>query len=266
MARTILTTLLIAVLLNGLTGCGSVDSGRAQLIPASAKSPLRASSSAKLNNAGEADIVEQMVINRWAYRQSLESLIAYYKKTGNNMKLGWAKNEVSKLDQMPQYNYIVEAGLAGANLKATTSIPLADYMYQDALSTEKKAGRFILIQNEDKLRLALEKYNQLIRKHPSSDKIDDAAFRAGGIYEYFKDYTIALLYYQRAYQWDPKTTNPAKLKAAYILDKRMSRRAEALELYQQISEDGGLSEQRKELVESRIIELTKSGETLKENK
>jgi tetratricopeptide (TPR) repeat protein len=106
--------------------------------------------------------------------------------------------------------------------------------------------------------LALDKYNQLIRKHPSSDKIDDAAFKAGGIYEHFKDYTIALLYYQRAYQWNPKTPYPAKFKAAFMLDKRLHRRAEALELYQQ-----ALQKEEKQHIdwrrfaEKRVRELTK---------
>jgi tetratricopeptide (TPR) repeat protein len=110
------------------------------------------------------------------------------------------------------------------------------------------------------LRLALDKYNQLIKKYPTSDKIDDAAFRAGGIYEYFKDYTIALLYYQRAYQWDPDTIHPARFKAAYILDKRLHRRAEALELYQQVAKKKGQHGKYKVFAENRIRELTKSDE------
>lgn len=258
MAKTILTVLLI-VLLNVLVGCHGVDSGKSQLLPA----PMKAVS---VVEAGEADIIEQMSINRLAYRQYLESLVAHYKKTGNNMKLGWAEDELKKLNKMPQYNYIIEASVAGPNLKARSSITIADYMYDEAFRLEKRAKRLILIIDEGLLRVALDKYNQLIRKHPSSDKIDDAAYRAGGIFEYFKDYTIALLYYQRTYQWDPDTIHPARFRAAYILDEHLHRRAEALELYQQAVEKEKLSKNCKEFVEQRIAELTKSGESLEESK
>jgi len=265
MARTILTVLTIA-LLNVLVGCHSVDSGEAQLIPARTKQSPGPAVVVKPAKAGESDIIEQVSINRQAYRQGLELLVEHYTKTGNNMKLTWAKKELAALDDMPQYNYIIEASVAGPNLKASTSIPLANYMYQEALRLEKKAGRLVVIKNEDLLRVALEKYNQLIKKHPSSDRIDDAAFKAGGIYEYFKDYSIALLYYKRAYQWDTETIHPAKFKAACILDKHLHRRAEALELYQQAVKKETLGKKYKEFAQKRIIELTKGDETLEEPK
>jgi tetratricopeptide (TPR) repeat protein len=258
MAKTTLTVVLLIVLLNVLVGCHGVDSGRSQLLPAPMKT-------VPVLEAGEADIIEQMSINRLAYRQYLESLVAHYKKTGNNMKLGWAKNELKKVNKIPQYNYIIEASVAGPNLKAKDSIIIANYMYDEALRLEKRAKRLILITNEDLLRVALDKYNQLIRKHPSSDKIDDAAYRAGGIFEYFKDYTIALLYYQRAYQWNPATIHPARFKAAYVLDEYLHRRAEALDLYEQAVEKENLRKNDKKFAEKRIIELIKSGASLEES-
>jgi len=211
--------------------------------------------------ANEANIIEQMAIDRQAYRQGLGLLVQRYTKMGNNMKLRWAKRELAALDKVPQFDYIIEAGLAGPDLKASASIALADYMYEEAVRLEQKAGQLIIIKDEGLLRVALDKYNQLIRKHPSSDKIDDAAYRAAGIFEHFMDYTIALLYYQRTYQWDPDTPYPARFKAAYILDKRLHRRAEALELYQQVVENERLSINYREFAEMRIAELTESDES-----
>ena len=83
------------------------------------------------------------------------------------------------------------------------------------------------------LRVALEKFNQLIRDYPTSDKIDDAAYRMGDIYEYFKDYEIAALCYERTFQWNPDAPYPARFKAAQILDQRLHRRSEALDLYKE---------------------------------
>jgi len=258
MAKTILTVLLI-VLLNVLVGCYEPDSGRSQFL----STPQKAVS---VVDAGEADIIEHMATNRSAYRQYLESLVAHYKKTGNNMKLGWAEDELKRLNKMPQYNYIIEASITGPNLKAKDSDNAANYLYDEAYRLEKAAKRLVLIVDENLLRVALDKYNQVIKQYPTSDKIDEAAYRAGGIYEHFKDYTIALLYYQRAYQWDNTTANPVRFKAAYILDQHLHRRADALPLYQQALGNEKLSKDEQKFVQKRIDELTKGGESIEENK
>ena len=262
MARIVLTAVVI-VLLSVLVGCQGFDSGRGQLVPAGTRTSLGSASVVNIAKAGEADFVEQIAVNRQAYRQGLGLLVKYYTRTGNNMKFKWVKAELAALDSIPQYKYIVEAESAGANLRASTSIPEADDLYMDALDLEKDAGVLIFGKNNDMLRLALDKYDRLIRNYPSSDKIDDAAYKAGEIYEYFQDYSIALLYYDRAFQWDPDTTHPAKFRAARILDKRLHRYAEALELYQQaIKTEGKYGKYRiwKEYAEERIKALYKSEE------
>jgi len=260
MARIVLTAVVI-VLLNVLVGCQGVDSGRGILMPARTRASLGSASVVNIAKAGETDFVEQIAVNRQAYRQGLELLIRYYTKTGNNMKFKWAKAELAALDSIPQYKYIVEGETAGPSLRASASIPEADNLYEDALQLEKEAG--VLLKNNDLLRLALDKYDRLIRQHPSSDKIDDAAYKAGVIYEYFQDYSIALLYYKRAYEWDPDTINPARFRSARILDKRLHRNAEALELYREaIKKEGKYVKHRiwKEYAEGRIKALYKTEE------
>ena len=255
MAKTILTAVLI-VLLNVMVGCSGVDSGRSQLAPAH-QGPAPVISMA---NAGETDLIEQVAMNRNAYRQGLEVLIRYYIRTGNNMKMEWAQKELKVLEAVPQYNYISQVSVAGSNLEAKTSISEADALYDEAIQIEKKAGPMPNLKDENLMRMALNKYNQLIDKHPSSDKIDDAAFRAGGIHEYFKDYTLAVLCYQRAYQWDRYTVHPAKYKAAYVLDRKLHQRAEALDLYRQVVTEEFLAPSYREFAEMRIAELTKGEE------
>jgi tetratricopeptide (TPR) repeat protein len=261
MARIVLTAVVI-VLLNVLVGCQGVDSGRGQRMPARTMTSIGSAGVVNIDKAGETDFVEQIAVNRQAYRRGLELLIKYYTKTGNNMKFKWAKEELAGLDSIPQYKYIVEAESAGANLRASVSIPEADDLYKDALQLEKKANVLFIGKNNDLLRLALDKYDRLIKQYPSSDKIDDAAYEAGEIYEYFQDYSIALLYYERAYQWDPDTTHPARFRSARILDK-LHRNAEALELYRQaIKTEGKYGKYRiwKEYAEERIKALYKTEE------
>jgi len=256
MTRAILTAAII-ILLQVAVGCNNVDTGKAQLVTPASRAAVKAVVP-HIVGAAETDLVEQLVVNRRAYQASLESLIKYYNSTGNDMKLRWAGKELESLEAMPRYDYIIEAALAGADLKAGSYVPEADELYQQARNLEKQAGSLPLIKDEDTLRLALDKYNTIIKNHPTSNKIDAAAYRAGYIYEHFKDYSIAALYYKRAFQWNPKTHYPARFKAAYILDQRLHRRAEALELYQQAVEKHLASQAQLEFAKTRIKLLTKS--------
>jgi len=255
MARMILASILI-VLVTVLSGCYSIDSGASQL----KIEPIKT----EIIKGSEADLVEQVAVNRREYRQALDSLMAHYTGAGNNMKLQWAKKELTALDKVPQYNYVIDAIVAGPDLRASESIELATYKYLDIVQLERKAKSLLLVYDEKLLRQALARYNQFIREYPRSDKIDDAAYMAGGICEYFKDYTMAVLYYKRAYQWNTEIEHPAKLKAAYILDTYLSQRSEALELYQDVVERGALSQGYLDFTKQRVRELTKSYETLEE--
>ncbi len=257
MARTILTVVLI-VSLQVLVGCYGPDSGQGKVVPQGEKKLLAPAPVIQPQTPAETDIIEQVATNREAYRRTLKALVDHYTNTGNDMKLAWAQKELKTLDKTRQYHYIIEASVAGPNLKPTASIEMANYLYDDAVRREKLAKRFIIIIDDDQLRVALGKYNEVIKRYPTSDKIDDAVFRAAGIHEHFKDYTIALLYYQRTYQWDPQTPYLAEFKAAYILDQHLSRRGEALELYQKAIKKGGLTEDEKKFVEERIAILSKS--------
>jgi len=265
MARTLLVGALIA-LACVLLGCENINSGKAQILPSSAAMPFASKAKLQLENATETDLIEQVAINRQAYGAGLERLVEYYTRTGNHMKLRWAKKELHAFETMPKYDYIIEASIAGPNLKPTDSIPEADFLFREALQIEKTAGPLNIFRDENLLRLALAKYNQLIRRYPTSDKIDDAAYRAGLIYDYFKDYNLAVLYFRRVYQWDPQTRYPAAYREALILDKKLHRRDEALEAYKRALDSAEKMQIREKWVEEvrqRIKELTKSDQKAK---
>ncbi len=259
MARIVVTCVLI-VLLSVSVGCQAPDSGRGTMVaqsPGQRRVPL----SIINTNASEADMVEDMATNREEYRKALEMLVGYYMKVGNNMKYEWAQKELASFDSMPKYRYIIGPEAVGANLKPSASIAQADDLFYDAQDLEKRAGPLPPFRDENLLRLALAKYDELITKYPTSDKIDDAAYYAGVLYEDFKDYTISLTYYQRAYQWDPDTIYPARFRAARVLDKNLHRNAEALKLYQEAVQTEGRFEKYREwkdFAERRINELQKT--------
>jgi tetratricopeptide (TPR) repeat protein len=251
MAR-LISIIIITALLNVFTGCYSIDSGKSQLVPKQS----RTIPEIKPAEGNQADIVEELTHYRKAYTNALKSLIAHYKSAGNNMKLNWAQKELEGIYSIPQYNYIVEAAVAGPELRASADISDAELMFLKARQIHKDAGQFLIVKNDDMLRQAFAEYNEIIRKHPASERIDDAAYYSAKILEHFKDYTLALLYYQRAYQWEKNTPYPAKYKAAYILDTIMSQRKEALELYKQALENEKLDYNYREFAQQRVNQLT----------
>jgi len=260
MTRIVVTASMIA-LLTVLVGCQNTNLGTSTRLPnrdtpgaqASTTIPVEAAAS-----ADEIDLVEQLSTQRQAYRASLEKLIKYYDVAGNNDKLVWARTELQALDRIPQYRYVLAPQYLSPDLKATEKIQAADDLFAKAVDTERRAGVLPVLKDEELLRAALTQYSDLLSKYPTSDKIDDVAYRMGGIHEYFRDYTIALQFYQRAYQWDPATPNPARFKAAFILDGKLHRRAEALQLYQEaIVKEAKFTDYRA-YAERRIKELSTS--------
>ena len=132
MARMALVAVLI-VSLNVFVGCNGADRGRGQI-----KAPRgQAGPVIEVRSAAEADIIEELAIKRQAYQRALEALMQYYEKTGNYMKLQWAKKEFDALTSMTQYNYVIQAAVAGPDLRATASIPEADAIYAEGLKLEK---------------------------------------------------------------------------------------------------------------------------------
>jgi TolA-binding protein len=209
-----------------LTGCGNVEkyaNYNTPMTPAAQSGPALTS---------ERDILEQLALNRQAYIESLQQLMNYYTTTGNEASLKLAKREYANVMASPQYAYVVEAQVPGAELRAAASIPAADALYDDAVATEKRAYVGPVVVDEKMLRLAMNKFTQVIRQYPTSTKIADAAFRLGDAHEHFKEHAIAAVYYERAAQWDKNIKSPARYRAAHIYDYFLHDRQKALMLYQ----------------------------------
>ena len=261
MARIVYTTVLITIM-SVATGCVPSSTGP-YVVP---NPPDGRPPTVYIDpDATETDLVEEMVINRQAYQQGLEQLQAYYSRTGNNMKFEWARKELRSLKTMTKYTYIM-GPTPGEDYRATRQITSADDLWYRAQEYEKEARPLPpsrLITDKNKLRLALQYYEQLIKDYPTSDKIDDAAFQSGVILEELGDYVVALDYFQGAFKWDPETPYPARFKAAYILDNRLHRYAEALALYNealQIEARYDRHRQWKEYAEQRVREIQKLDE------
>ena len=138
-------------------------------VPEESSEPPAEEPALDVTSTTEIGLAEQVATNRLLYRQGLEKLVDYYTTTGNNMKLTWAKKELTAFNSVtPQYQYIIQAEVAGPDLEATTSIPEAETLYNEALETYDKAMFLVLVDNKQ-LRMALDKFNQLIAGYPTSD-------------------------------------------------------------------------------------------------
>lgn len=207
-------------------------------------------------DAREVDYVEQLAAARGGYKQALLDLIAYYESTGNATKLQWARTELKTFEQMVRYSYLMPGEWLPENLSASESIPEADQLYDQAMGLYRQSGGLILVVNEALLRQALQLFNQLITEYPTSDKIDDAAYRAARIYEHLKNYELAAVLYQRTFQWNPDSRYPARFRAAYVLDRRLKMRADALALYKLAVEKESMYQNNTQYALERIQQLS----------
>ena len=212
-------------------------------------------------DAGEIDIIEKVEAARQEYRLDMEALVSYYEKSGNNEKLNNAKKELEALNTMAQYDYINPLDWPD-RFSPSTRIADADILYQSAMLDKEQAEKYSkAFVNKELYRSALNKFKQVIKNYNNSDKIDDAAYEIGEICEYFKDYTIALQYYQAAYKWNPYAPWPARFHAARILDKYMHNYAEALPIYREAIIKEGTNDSNRELkrnAEERIAVIEKT--------
>lgn len=206
----------------------------------------------------EVDLVEKMAMHRAQYRQYLEKVRDYYSSVGYSTRAAWAERELKQLDQVVQYKYLMPAEVAGSGLRARDSVAAADELFDAGMKYYRDGSGLFGFSDSAKLRQSLNKFNELIRDYPTSDKIDDASYRAAEIYEYFGDYEVAAVYYQRTFQWDPLTPYPARFKAARVLDKNLLMKPEALELYKLAVEEESRYKENTEKAQKRIQDLTNS--------
>jgi tetratricopeptide (TPR) repeat protein len=199
--------------------------------------PLNLSASADLERKTEVEMVEEMARNRNHYIESLKRLEQFYDHQGNQMKSTWARQEYDHLKQGPQRPYLVAAELAGPNLRASKPILDADLLFKEGMKyyQQGRGGVGGMFADKKLLYEAINKFDQLITNYPESNMIDDAAFQIAQInHLYLKDYTTALLYYQRVWQWTGgQTTLPARFEAAKVYDEGLHNWPKALQMYDQ---------------------------------
>lgn len=188
-------------------------------------------------DAQEVDLVEEVMAHRVSYHQSLERLARYYQVRGYATKQQWADFELDGLKSVKAFRYLLDAEVPGASLRPEEQIAEADTLYERGAELMRRGGHGTpALYRRDLMIQAAQVLRELIEKHPTSDKIDDAAFLLGEIHkEYLSGQeTIAVKWYERAWTWDPATPYPARFQAAVVYDYRLHDRDRALELYHEV--------------------------------
>jgi TolA-binding protein len=204
-----------------------------------------------LTGLGELGLADEVARSRKAYGRALLALKEYYQARANVAKLEWINSELDAFNKVPKMQYLTMTEKAGPTLHALKHVEAADQLYKEAVNYKDYPA--LPPGKKDYLKTALEKFQTLIEKYPDSDKISDAAFRLGEIYGgwYYQDYARAVQAYERCWQWDPKTRNPAVFNAAKIYDDKLKNRAKAVELYNRVmaeSQDQDLINQSRERI------------------
>lgn len=181
----------------------------------------------------DVELAERVIAARKEYQISLEQLRAYYISVGDTQRAKWAEDELLQYHRIPKQAYRLELDVPPPTLQAAYNIPEANDLYRRAMAYKDKGWGTDYIDNQRRAELLLQ---QLLTSYPQSDKISDASYMLGDIYEgrAYKQPRRAAQYFERCFQWAPNTQLDARLRAARLYDKTLSERSKAIELYRAV--------------------------------
>lgn len=213
---------------------GAVLVALAVAVAVGAQTPGRPAATGKAGGkaASDVELVEKLLAARRDYQVSLEALRAHYVSVNDTEKTRWAEDELREYHRINKQAYNLDMDVPPPTLKAEKSIPEANELYKRGMSFKDK-GWSDYVDNQRRAELL---FQQILTSYPESDKIDDAAYRLGEVYESkaCKQYKRAAVYYQRCFQWNPNTQFDARLRAARLYDKVLMDRTEAVRLYEEV--------------------------------
>jgi TolA-binding protein len=182
---------------------------------------------------GEIPLVERLIWVRREYQKSLEQLRNYYNHASDNEKTKWAEEELKEWHLISKYAFVKDLEMPPPNLEGNTNVPEANKLFTRAMETKDHGWGTDYKANQRRAEIL---FQELITKYPHSNKISDASYMLGDIYESkaYLQHRRAAWYYERCYQWNPKTFHDARIREARIYDKKLHERAKAIELYNTI--------------------------------
>src|SRR5262245_13139148 len=184
---------------------------------------------------GDMELVEKVQAARKDYQISLEQLRAHYIAVGDVERARWAEEELRTYHRIPKQAYRLELDVPPPTLQASINIPEANELYRRAMQYKDKGWGNDYTDNQRRTELLLQ---QLLTSYPQSNKIGDAAYQLGDLYEgkSYKQYRRSALYFERSFQWNPNTQLDGRIRAARLYDKQLMERPKAAELYKEVTQ------------------------------
>jgi hypothetical protein len=183
--------------------------------------------------SSDVELVERLLAARRDYQVSLEALRAHYISVNDTERIRWAEAELLEFHRINKQAFNLDLDVPPPTLKPEQNITEANELYKRAMTYKEKGYGTSYIDNQRRAELL---FQQILTSYPQSDKIDDTAFRLGELYEgkAYLQYKRAAVYYERCFQWNPKTHFDARLRAARLYDRVLLDRTEAITLYEEV--------------------------------
>lgn len=245
-----MATIPIKALAVGL-GFGLLGFAAAQMPPATPATPAKTAGKA---TGSDVELVERVMSARREYQMTLEALRAHYISTGDIERARWAEQELLQYHRISRQAYRLELDVPPPTLQANYNVPEANDLYRRAMNFKDKGFGTDYTDNQRRAEILLQ---SLLTNYPQSDKISDAAYQLGDIYESkaYKQYGRAAQYFERCFQWNPKTQFDARLRAARLYDRSLNERVRAVEIYKEIT-NRETDPKRMEEAQRRVQELS----------
>ncbi|MFL5340509.1 MAG: tetratricopeptide repeat protein, partial [Gemmataceae bacterium] len=200
----------------------------------SSPAPKSASPAAPANNS-DVELVERVQEARKQYITALRELHKHYVQTGDTERAAWAQEELLQYHRMSHPAYRLDLDVPSPKLQPLYNQPEANRLYRDAMAWKDRGLGGDWGDNQRRAEVLLQR---LLSEYPQSNKISDAAYQLGDIYEgrAFKQMARAAAYFERCFQWNPATQFDARLRAARLYDRELKNKVKALELYRMVRE------------------------------
>ena len=179
-------------------------------------------------------LIEEVIRARREYLRAAVDLRAMYKDRKDKARTMHVQEMLDRFNPIYTYLYYLEAEIPPATLRAETTVVAADMAFDKAMKVYDEGTNLLRnikpsVRHKQRL-AALKAFRDLVDAYPKSNKIGRCAYYIGEIYRRYDEWTRALVWFDRAWQWDAGLTEPTRFRAADIYHAQ-SNRKKAIEYY-----------------------------------
>ena len=230
-----------------------VCAGASAVLFAQAAAQVPGTPTSTTGGKSDLEVVQKLIAARKDYQATLEQLRQIYLHAGDVERARWAEDELRQYHRIPKYAFRLDLDVPPPTLTGQTNVTEANQLFIRAMSYKDKGWGADSVDNQRRAEIL---FQELLSKYPHSNKISDAAYMLGDIYEKppYKMFRRAAAYFERCFQWNGNTTHDARLRAARLYDRQTIDRARAMELYREVTTHTHDAKQLQE-AERRLKEL-----------